>query len=179
MSSKCVIDLEPDCPACAALCCVVFAFDKSESFAIDKAAGEVCPNLENSGKCGIFKNREALGFNGCITYNCHGAGQRITQEVFKGQSWRNDPALTQRMGAALSVLRRVHEQLLLLRTAHKLPLTCDEKNVAEKFEQDLAPEAAWSETSLKTFPIDEVSRKVSAFLRSLSYHISAETSEHT
>jgi hypothetical protein len=179
MSSKCAIDLEPDCSACAALCCVVFAFDKSESFAIDKAAGEVCPNLEYSNTCGIFGSRETMGFKGCITYNCHGAGQRVTHEVFKGKSWRNDPALTQRMGAALSVLRRIHEQLLLLRTAHQLSLTCEEKNVAEKFERDLDLETAWSETSLKMFPIDEISRKISAFLRSLSHHVSVKTSGHT
>jgi hypothetical protein len=179
MFSKCVIDLEPDCPSCAALCCVVFAFDKSESFAIDKAAGVVCPNLENSGKCSIFDNRDAMGFKGCITYNCHGAGQRITQEVFNGKSWRNDPALTLRMGSALSVLRRIHEQLLLLRSARQLPLSSDENSAADSCERDLDPEIAWSETSLKMFPIDEVSRKVATFLRSLSHHVTENTSART
>ncbi|WP_133192619.1 hypothetical protein [Labrenzia sp. 011] len=164
-------DLTSDCSNCAALCCVVFAFDKSESFAVDKAAGEVCANLDGSNRCRIFAERETLGFRGCMTYDCHGAGQRVTQEVFGGRSWRNDPGLTSRMGAALSVMRRVHEQLLMLRTAEKFPLDPAERETARMLVDSLSPGTGWTEQSLKTFAIDAASRKVATFLRSLRHHV--------
>ena len=174
-----VPDLTPDCSACAALCCVVFAFDNSESFAIDKAAGERCPNLDRDNRCRIFEERQALGFKGCITYDCHGAGQRVTQEIFGGRSWRDDPALGHRMGAALSVLRRIHEQLLLLQSAEALPLDETEKQRLADLRQTLSPEVDWTETSLAAFPIDGAVRQVSAFLRDLRRHVSRGVNART
>lgn len=164
-------DLRPDCSACAALCCVVFAFDRSESFAIDKAAGEVCPNLDDCGKCGVFEDRDRLGFRGCISYDCHGAGQVVTQEVFKGRSWRDDAALTERMGAALSVLRQIHEQLLLLEAADSLPLDPEERTVLADLKAGLMPDAPWTETGLREFPLESTIRQVMTFLASLRRHV--------
>lgn len=165
------ISLKPDCSNCAALCCVVFAFDKSESFAIDKAAGEVCPNLDDANLCRVFDDRERLGFSGCRSYDCYGAGQRVTREVFHGRSWRADPRLIEPMGAALSVLRRIHEQLLLLEMAENLPLAATEKEALAAFQKTLAPEADWTEAELKDFPVDRVSREIAVFLRGLRRHV--------
>ncbi|MES0882099.1 hypothetical protein [Roseibium sp. SCP14] len=161
------IDLTPDCSACAALCCVVFAFDKSESFAIDKAAGEVCPNLNDHMECRVFKDRERLGFRGCITYNCYGAGQRVTQDIFKGKTWRQNPAIKNRMGEALSVLRRIHEQLSLLSMASKMPLKANERSTLQTLEKNLMPVPNWTEDELANYPIDRMTKDVSAFLLGL------------
>lgn len=114
-----------------------------------------------------------------MTYNCHGAGQRVTQEVFKGLSWKDNPALTSRMGHALSVLRRVHEQLALLRAAQQLPLTSEEETFVQDFETDLSPEAPWTETNLDSFPIDDITKRLSIFLRSLSHHVESLASGRT
>jgi len=164
------IDLKADCTRCAALCCVVFAFDKSESFAIDKAAGEICPHLGAAGRCAVFQNRERLGFPGCIAYDCHGAGQVITQTVFRGQHWRDDAGLATRMGAALSVLRRIHEQLLLLETAKRLPLTGTERERLTSLKEKFLPDSEWTETDLSCFPIEEATREVGSFLKDLRHH---------
>ncbi|MEP3047749.1 MAG: hypothetical protein ABJL55_18405 [Roseibium sp.] len=165
------IDLTPDCSNCAALCCVVFPFDKSESFRIDKAAGEICSNLSKEGTCTVFEDREELGFKGCISYNCYGAGQRVTQEVFSGRSWRDDGSLTHRMGNALSVLRRIHEQLLLLNSAKQLPLNEPELKSHEALQQQLVQVEEWTEGSLANFAIDEITSSVGQFLQSLRHHL--------
>lgn len=164
-------DLTPDCSSCAALCCVVFAFDQSESFAIDKGAGEVCPNLSNSGQCNVFDQRSELGFKGCIAYTCHGAGQRIAQEVFQGRSWRDDATLTHRMGEALSVLRRLHEQLAVLDAARSLPLSDDHLRELSDLSSELVPANGWSEECLAAFPIDEMVSRVRTFLQSLRPYV--------
>lgn len=163
-------NLSPDCESCAALCCVVFAFDKSDSFGFDKAACEVCPNLDESDRCRIFENRKELGFGGCIAYDCHGAGQRVTREVFDGKHWREDPGLKERMGAALSVMRRIHELLMLLASARRFPLSVEESRTLCDLEGILNPDTVWTEKTLKLFPIAEVSDRANTFLRSLRHH---------
>ncbi|GAB4576984.1 MAG: hypothetical protein Tsb0019_03570 [Roseibium sp.] len=170
------ISLKADCSRCASLCCVVFAFDRSESFAIDKAAGEVCPNLGALGKCTVFENREELGFPGCISYDCHGAGQVITQTVFRGLSWRDDARLAPRMGAALSVLRRLHEQLLLLQTAERLPLAPGERDRLSELRRGLLPHGDWTEADLAAYPVDKSIREVRSFLTGLRHHVGSSAS---
>ncbi|WP_420337668.1 hypothetical protein [Roseibium sp.] len=161
------IDLEPDCTHCAALCCVVFAFDKSESFGLDKAAGEECPNLKTDNTCKIFEERAERGFPGCVSYTCFGAGQRVTQEVFGGASWREEPALKARMGAALSVLRRIHEQLVLLKAARQLPLTPEQHAQVQSFEATLCSNDTWGEEALSRFPIDRVASDIGNWMKQL------------
>ncbi|MEP1930336.1 MAG: hypothetical protein ABJJ37_03565 [Roseibium sp.] len=167
------IDLTPDCLNCAALCCVVFPFDKSESFGIDKAAGEICANLSDKCECRIFEDRQQLGFRGCVAYNCYGAGQRVTQEIFSGRSWQDDAKLTHRMGDALSVLRRIHEQLLLLNSAKQLALTEPERHRLEELQLQLSPTVDWTEASLADFAIDDVISNVGQFLQGLKHHLPA------
>ena len=165
------VALKPDCTSCAALCCVVFAFDKSESFGIDKGAGEVCPNLSECGACKIFEERESRGFRGCIAYDCFGAGQRVTQEVFAGRSWREDTGLKKRMGDALSVMRQVHEQLLLLAAAENLPLDLSERRTLAGLRNTLTPDISWTEEALQAFPVAQSARSVSDFLTGLRRHV--------
>lgn len=71
-------DLTADCERCAALCCTILCFDKSEAFAIDKPAGIPCPHVTDGARCGIYADRLELEFSGCMSYDCYGAGQRIT-----------------------------------------------------------------------------------------------------
>jgi len=172
-------DLSPNCESCAALCCVVFAFDKSDSFGIDKAACEVCPNLDESDHCRIFATRREMGFGGCIAYDCHGAGQRVTCEVFDGRHWRDDPALKERMGAALSVMRRIHELMLLLASARLFSLSAEESRELGDLEAILNPDIAWTEKTLAMFPIAEVTVQVNTFLRSLKHHAGSLTTART
>ncbi len=173
------VDLAPECESCAALCCVVFAFDKSGSFGIDKAACEVCPNLDEHDRCRIFDKRSELGFGGCVAYDCHGAGQRVTREVFKGKHWRNEPALKERMGEALSIMRRIHELLLLLASSRRFPLSIEERQRLDDLEDLLNPEAEWTEKTLQKYPIAEVTGQVNAFLRSLRRHAGPSSTART
>ena len=114
-------ELHADCSRCAALCCVAPAFSASADFALDKPAGMPCPNLQADFRCGIHARLRPAGFAGCVAYDCFGAGQRVTQEVFGGGDWRHDPALAPRMFAVFGVVRQLHELLWYL--AEALTLT--------------------------------------------------------
>ena len=117
------IDLRPDCSRCAGLCCVAAAFAASADFAIDKAAGEACPNLEADFRCGIHANLRRAGFPGCVAYDCFGAGQQVTQVTFHGRDWRSAPDEAGAMFEAFATMRALHELAWYLREALSLPAT--------------------------------------------------------
>lgn len=163
--------LKPDCARCAALCCIALAFDKSEAFPIDKPNGEPCPNLKACGQCQIYETREAEGYRGCIAFDCHGAGQRVTQDVFSGKSWQQDPALLPDMIDAFVILRRIHEQLVLLHQARRLPLTDDELERLCALVEALSPQGEWTQADLRALPVGDVESDIRAFLMSLRHHL--------
>ncbi|AXT34299.1 hypothetical protein D1820_04530 [Phaeobacter sp. LSS9] len=116
-------ELTADCSRCAALCCVAYPFEEDEDFAILKETDHPCPNLSPSCfNCTIHADLSARGFGGCIAYSCAGAGQRVTEVLFQGETWRDDPDLLPHMTHALRVLRPIHEALLILQEAAALSL---------------------------------------------------------
>jgi hypothetical protein len=127
--------LRPDCGRCAALCCLL-AFDRSELFAFDKPAGRPCRHLDGHA-CAIHGERERRGFAGCVSYDCLGAGQRVTQQLFGGRSWRDDPALAGPMLEAFLDLRQIHEWLRLLDATTSLPLDAAQRRTRESLEEAL------------------------------------------
>jgi uncharacterized protein YjbI with pentapeptide repeats len=103
-------DLRADCSRCFGLCCVALTFSRSADFAIDKSAGEPCPNLSAEFRCTIHSELRPKGFPGCTVYDCFGAGQELSRRA--GTSWREQPGTE--MFAALPILRQLHELLWYL-----------------------------------------------------------------
>lgn len=138
------LSLRADCRRCAALCCVALVFDRGPAFALDKAAGEPCPHLGRGG-CRIHASRAARGFGGCVGYDCLGAGQRVTQALFQGRNWRDEPALLGPMTEAFRVVQRAHAMLELLGQARRLPLSPAERARAAALEAALEAAGASAE----------------------------------
>jgi uncharacterized protein YjbI with pentapeptide repeats len=113
--------LRADCQRCFGLCCVASAFAASADFAIDKAAGQPCPNLQADFRCGIHNHLRQQGFPGCIVYDCFGAGQKVAHLTFGGQDWRRNPHLAAPMFEALRIMRLLHELLWYLTEALNMP----------------------------------------------------------
>jgi len=115
------MELKADCGRCFALCCVVPAFSRSADFAMDKPAGQACPNLREDFGCGIHDRLRSKGFSGCTAYDCFGAGQQVAQVTFGGRDWRSSPSLKDRMFAVFPVMGRLHELLYYLTEALSVP----------------------------------------------------------
>lgn len=165
-------DLNSDCANCAALCCIALAFDKSNLFGIDKAAGVACPNLAGDHTCSIHADLARSGFQGCINYQCDGAGQRVTQKVFKGRSWRENPDLLAPTLLAFAGMRDVHSRLALLASAEKLRLSTGQREQLVGLQRDMADASDWSVDDLSTFAQSPTARKVQSFLTSLASLVS-------
>ncbi|WP_230879867.1 pentapeptide repeat-containing protein [Planomonospora sp. ID67723] len=109
--------LRADCERCFGLCCVVPAFSASSDFAIDKPAGQACPNLGEDFRCGIHVHLRQRGFPGCTVYDCFGAGQKVSQVTFGGQDWRRAPRTARRMFEVFPIMRHLQELLWYLNEA--------------------------------------------------------------
>lgn len=166
-----VAAMRADCARCAALCCVALAFYRSDSFPIDKANGEPCPNLNTAGRCGIYATREKHGFSGCLDFDCLGAGQRVTQELFAGRSWQQDPALLGPMTRAFVAMRQIHELRVLLETVKRAPLSEKDRATLATFEAELEPAEGWSASSLAAFKDEDASERIRDFLASLRSYL--------
>ena len=116
-------DLRADCGSCFGLCCIALTFSRSADFAIDKSAGEACPNLSDDFRCTIHSRLRAEGFQGCTVYDCFGAGQAISQRMGKPGP---------EMFAALPILRQLHELLWYL--AEALEYTKDAQPAIDRVE---------------------------------------------
>ena len=140
--------LRADCARCAALCCVALAFDRSALFGFDKAAGEPCANLSERGRCRIHAERAAQGFGGCAAYDCLGAGQAVTQGLFGGRTWQDDPALLAPMMAAFAAQRPAHELLALLRQAQALAMPAPILTLLAAVSEALDPPGGWTQADV-------------------------------
>ena len=110
-------ELRGDCSSCFGLCCAALPFAKSADFAITKAAGTPCPNLEPTFGCGIHATLRPSGFRGCTVYDCFGAGQHVAQVTYSGVSWREAPATMTEMFEVFPIVRHLHELLWYLADA--------------------------------------------------------------
>jgi uncharacterized protein YjbI with pentapeptide repeats len=96
---------------------VALAFTASADFAVTKAVGEPCRNLQRDYRCGIHARLRDEGFAGCTVYDCFGAGQQVSQVTFGGTSWHDN----KEMFDVFPVMRQLHELLWYITSALERP----------------------------------------------------------
>ncbi len=112
--------LKADCSACAALCCVIPPFDALQGFGFDKPAETPCQHLCADNRCGIHAALMPRGFEGCVAFDCLGAGQRLTALAvarFGDADWRTRPEVARWLFAAYPRMRDAQEWLARLSLA--------------------------------------------------------------
>ncbi|MGG7165748.1 pentapeptide repeat-containing protein [Clostridium ihumii] len=81
-------ELKVNCSKCSGLCCTALFFSKIDGFPENKVAGKPCINLKDDYYCKIHNELEKRNMKGCIGYDCFGAGQHVTQGIYKGETWK-------------------------------------------------------------------------------------------
>jgi hypothetical protein len=108
-------ELRADCARCAGLCCVVHAFYSIQGFAFDKPAHSACRHLTLGNRCAIHRGLASRGFPGCVGFDCYGAGQRVTQEICSGTSWRtSDERAVRELFSAYASCLELHRLMAML-----------------------------------------------------------------
>lgn len=106
--------LRADCGSCCALCCCALYFAKSEEFPWEKPAGEPCQNLKEDFRCAAHASLTRLGFRGCVSYDCQGAGQKVASGLYRNRSWRESPSLASEMFSVFLIVRQLSQILWYL-----------------------------------------------------------------
>ena len=106
--------LRADCSRCAGLCCVAPSFYSLQGFAFDKPAHSACRHLTPDNRCAIHAERASRGFPSCVSFDCYGAGQRVTQELYNGRSWRKNSSTAVEIFSAYTTCVALHRLMALL-----------------------------------------------------------------
>lgn len=109
-------DLKIDCKNCFGLCCVSLYFSKSEGFPTDKEAKEPCINLEPDFRCKVHSKLLDKGLKGCISYDCFGAGQKVSRDIYKEKDWLQNPELANEIFEVFCIINKLHEMLWYLKS---------------------------------------------------------------
>jgi hypothetical protein len=128
---------EGDCGNCFALCCVGLSFQRSTDFGHDKPSGQACHFLEKDYRCRIHPQKEALGYEGCIDFDCFGAGQRASAG-FAGLNFAGDPTVARKLYARFAQLLAVQEMRQALVDAQDLPLSREQESMRHGLLERLA-----------------------------------------
>jgi hypothetical protein len=139
--------LKADCSACVALCCVVPPFDASQGFGFDKPAESPCHHLCADHRCGIHDALIPRGFDGCVAFDCLGAGQRLTAmavERFGSADWRARPEVARWLFAAYPRMRQTQEWLARLSLAALLTQQVALQALATELEADAQRWPDWT-----------------------------------
>jgi len=139
--------LKADCSACAALCCVIPPFDALQGFGFDKPAETPCQHLCADHRCGIHEALIPRGFEGCVAFDCLGAGQRLTAlavERFGSADWRARPDVARWLFAAYPRMREAQEWLARLTLAATVAGSAELKALATELAAQAPQWPGWS-----------------------------------
>ncbi|NLI90936.1 MAG: pentapeptide repeat-containing protein [Peptococcaceae bacterium] len=166
-------NLRAGCAHCFGLCCVGLYFAASDGFPIDKEAGQPCPNLQSDFRCSVHNNLWKQGLKGCISYDCFGAGQKVSQFSFKGRDWRQDQHIAKSMFEVFLIMEQLHELLWYLSEALQLkpaqPIHPELRVILKETEQ--LTELSFD--SLLKLDIAEHRQAVNILLQKTSEHVRA------
>lgn len=166
-------NLRADCNNCFALCCTAFGFSRSVDFAEDKPAGSPCRHLGSNFSCSVHKGLRSRGFRGCTVFDCFGAGQVVSQQLFSGVSWRERPDTQRHMFSAFKIVKQLHEMLWYLIEAQERTYDPDTAHEAHELASTIAALVGGGQADLFTTDIDAIHRAVRAVLMEISAEVRA------
>ena len=165
--------LRPDCSSCFALCCTAFGFTRSADFAIDKPPAAPCPNLATDFSCTIHDRLLPRGFRGCTVFDCFGAGQAVSQRLFKGISWREAPESQQAMFASFKTMKQLHEMLWHLAEAEARTFSPDSADEVHRLRSILQAAADGPVEDLLDLDLESLHQRTGGMLREVSEEVRA------
>lgn len=140
--------LKADCAACSGLCCVSPGFDAGDDFAFDKRALAPCRHLGTDNLCRIHETLTDQGFPGCAKFDCKGAGQYVTQQIFPRKRWRKDRETLEAVSEAYRRMRAICDVAELLHLSASLPLSAAQEAARQAMLDRLLPTPAWTAETL-------------------------------
>lgn len=172
-------DLKIDCTNCSGLCCVALYCSKVDGFPENKEAGIPCQHLQSNFQCDMHQDLSRKNMKGCMTYECFGAGQKVTQMYGLDHTWQTHPQQRQHIFETFLVVFQLHQMLWYLIQASTL-------DACAKFKQEIAGliEEATTLTTKKpytllSYDIDHYRNQVNKILKCIIEQISKPSNNHS
>ena len=124
--------LRIDCNNCSGLCCVALYCAKTDGFPENKNAGIPCKYLNSDFQCEIHSKLIDMNMRGCLAYDCFGAGQKVTQDLFPNTTWKSDQEKSKIIFEVFLRVFQLHQMEWYL--LESLTLVKD-KNLSDNIEQ--------------------------------------------
>lgn len=112
-----VRSLKIDCKKCSGLCCTALYFSETEGFPNDKPAGKPCTNLMSDYGCAVHNKLMQYNLKGCMAFDCLGAGQKVTSDIYGGVSWKNQPERAEEIFRVFLAVWQLHQMVWYLAEA--------------------------------------------------------------
>lgn len=124
--------LKIDCDNCSGLCCVALYCTKTDGFPENKDSGVPCKHLNSDFQCEIHTKLIELNMKGCLAYDCFGAGQKVTQDLFPNTPWNSNQEKSKLIFEVFLRVFQLHQMEWYL--LESLTLVRD-KHISENIEQ--------------------------------------------
>lgn len=82
--------LKINCENCSGLCCVALYCARTDGFPENKDAGIPCKYLNSNFQCKVHSQLIDMNMKGCLAYDCFGAGQKVSQDLFSNITWQSN-----------------------------------------------------------------------------------------
>jgi hypothetical protein len=155
---------QADCENCLGLCCIALRFNRADGFGHDKSAGDPCFYLDARHRCRIHDRREDLGYEGCIDFDCLGAGQRASASLSAEE--RTNPAAIAGVQTRLRILMAIQELRQALTEAGALDLAAPDHARRQTLLTQFAAFADDPKADLHESRVDPVLDSARALIRS-------------
>lgn len=165
--------LKIDCKNCSGLCCVALYCAKTDGFPENKNAGIPCKHLNSNFQCEIHSKLVDMNMKGCLAYDCFGAGQKVTQDLFPNTPWKSNQEKSKIIFEVFLRVFQLHQMEWYL--LESLTLVRD-KSLSEKIEKlilriELVLEQSYE--NIMKFDINSFRLEVNPILKSISNQYSS------
>ncbi|NRG29099.1 pentapeptide repeat-containing protein [Bacillus circulans] len=155
--------LKSDCQNCFGLCCVALPYGESADFPFNKESGIPCRNLCSDNACSIHDKLRKTGFRGCVSYECFGAGQHVSQTIYKGKDWRSGKH-AEEMFLIFPLVQQLHEMLWYLNQALTLKETASFRDKLQLIYDETVELTERTPQEILTIDLNSHRRKVNELL---------------
>ena len=152
-----------NCSKCCGLCCVVPSFFAAQGFGENKRAEAPCAHLVRGSRCSIHATRELHGYIACQGFDCYGAGQWITQDLFNGATWSDAADMAQAMFDAYRFWQPRFEAAALLEASLPFVRANARHTIAERIERLSSTDSSGAGVSIDSL---QLRRDTLALIRS-------------
>ena len=101
--------LKINCGMCVGLCCVALYCAKTDGFPADKEGGRPCRHLMGDFRCDMHERLAEKNMKGCLSYDCFGAGQKVTRIYGADKNWRLNPEKAGEIFQVFLIMFQLHQ----------------------------------------------------------------------